>query len=57
MHQLEKRVSALEAKDTRPHRWVWRNTGETTAEAIARAGFAPDDNVIVFGWRDDHASH
>ena len=56
MHPLEKRVAALESQDTRPYRWCWRNVGESDAAAIARAGFAPDDSVIVFGWKEDHAN-
>ena len=52
---LEKRIIALETLGTRGYRWVWRNAGETDAEAVARAGIATGDNIIVFSWRD-HAS-
>jgi hypothetical protein len=55
MQNLEKRIATLEAKDTRPCRWVWRNFGETDAEARVRAGIAPDDNIIIFCWRQQDA--
>ena len=55
MQALEKRIAALESKDTRPYRWVWRNVGESEASAQARAGIAAGDNVIIFSWREDHA--
>lgn len=51
MKNLEKRIAALESKDARPYRWLWRNMGESEAEARARAGIAPDDNIIIFCWR------
>ena len=47
---LEKRIAALEAKDAEPYRWVWRNEGESDTEARARAGIAPDENLIVIYW-------
>ena len=55
MQALEKRVAALESKDTRPYRWVWRNVGESEAAAKARAGMVAGDNVIIFSWTEDHA--
>lgn len=55
MQNLEKRIAALEAKEGRPCRFVWRNQGETDAEAIARAGIVPGDNIIIFCWRQDNA--
>lgn len=54
--QLEKRVAALEAKDTRPYRWVWRNHGETEAVAMARARILPPDSVLIFSWREPDAN-
>ena len=56
MQALEKRIAALEAKEGRPCRFVWRNSGETNAEALARAGIVPGDNIIIFCWRQDNAN-
>ena len=56
MQNLERRVALLEQANPQPYRWCWRNIGETTADAIARAGFATDDCVIVFGWQEDDAN-
>ena len=56
MQNLERRVALLEQANPQPYRWCWRNIGETTADAIARAGFATDDCVIVFGWKEDDAN-
>ena len=56
MSSLDARLKVLEQANPQPYRWVWRDIGETTADAIARAGFAPDDCVIVFGWKEDDAS-
>ena len=56
MHPLEKRVAALESKDTRPYRWCWRNVGESDTDAQARAGIVAGDNVIIFSWADHHAN-
>ena len=55
MGNLETRLAKLEAKDAQPYRWVWRNAGETDAEARARAGIAPDDNTIIIFWTDQDA--
>ena len=49
---LEKRIIALESAGTRVYRWVWRNAGETDAEAVARAGINQIENVLIFSWRD-----
>ena len=57
MQNLERRITALETIEPPPCRWVWRNVGESEAAAIARAGIVAGDNVIIFSWRDDHASH
>lgn len=55
MQNLEKRIAALESKDAQPYRWVWRDQGETEAEAKARAGIAPDDNTVIICWTDQDA--
>jgi len=57
MQTFEKRTAALEIRHTQPYRWVWRNAGETDADAKARAGIMPGDKVIVFSWRENHASN
>lgn len=57
MQNLERRIKALETIEPPPCRWVWRELGESEAAAKSRAGIADSDNVIVFSWRDDHASH
>lgn len=57
MQNLERRITALETIEPPPCRWVWRELGESDAAAKSRAGIADGDNVIIFSWRDDHASH
>ena len=54
--KFSKRLDALESKDETPYRWVWRNVGETDAGARTRAGIAPDDNIIIFCWRQQNAT-
>jgi len=56
MQTLERRIAALETRDTQPYQWVWRNAGETDADAKARAGIVPGDKVIIFSWREHHAN-
>jgi DNA/RNA-binding domain of Phe-tRNA-synthetase-like protein len=51
---LESRIVALEQQGTTAYRWVWRNAGETDAEARTRAGIAPNDNIIIFSWKEQH---
>ena len=57
MRSLEKRIAALEAKAAdNTVRYVWRNAGETKADALKRAGYSPEDivtgNVFIVSWRD-----
>lgn len=47
---VQRRIEALEARQIQAPAWVWRREGETADEAKARAGFSPDDDVIVFSW-------
>jgi hypothetical protein len=47
---VHRRIEALEARQPQTRRWVWRRNGETTEQAKQRAGFSPDDAVIVFSW-------
>lgn len=47
---VQRRIEALEARQIQAPAWVWRREGETTDEAKTRAGFSPDDDVIVFSW-------
>jgi hypothetical protein len=57
MKNLERRIAALETIEPSPVRWVWRELCESESAAKSRAGIAGSDNVIIFSWRDDHASH
>lgn len=57
MQNLERRIAALETIEPPPFRWVWRELSESESSAKSRAGIAGSDNVIIFSWRDDHASH
>jgi len=53
MHRLNERLRALETRQASSSRqWVWRLAGETTADAIARAGLEPTANTIIFQWRN-----
>lgn len=56
MAKLKSRISELERKYTEPYRWVWRNVGETDAEARARAGIAPNDSIIIICWTEQNAN-
>ena len=38
MRYLEKRIAVLESRDKNPAWFVWRNSGETIDEAVARVG-------------------
>lgn len=48
--EIEKRIEALEARQSQALGWVWRREGETADEAKKRAGFNPADAVVVFSW-------
>ena len=52
MQKLESRIAALETQRATAWQWVWRNAGETAADAIARAGLEPTANTIIFQWRN-----
>lgn len=47
---VQRRIEALEARQSQALGWVWRREGETADEAKARAGFNPGDDVIIFSW-------
>ena len=51
-----RRIEALEARQPQAQRWVWRREGETADEAKVRAGFNPDDAVIVFSWANSQSN-
>ena len=53
---VQRRIKALEARQPQAWRWVWRHEGETTEQAKQRAGFTPDDAVIVFSWATQPAT-
>ena len=60
MQKLESRIAALETQRPTTWQWVWRATGETDADAIARAGFDQTVATIVFQWQiqgERHANH
>jgi hypothetical protein len=55
--RTELRVQALEARlraAAGAVKFVWRESGETEADALTRAGYQSDSTgrVIVFSWRD-----
>ena len=53
-HQtIKRRLEALEAKEAPPIVFVWRECGESEAEAIQRAGVKPGQNVVVLSWQDE----
>ena len=56
MKSAEQRVTALEWLQARVCRWVWRRADETDAEARARAGVGPDEDIIIFSWSEPHAN-
>ena len=47
---VQRRIEALEGRQPQAVGWVWRRAGETIDDAKKRAGFTPDDDVIVFSW-------
>ena len=52
MHQLEKRIAAVESRNKNSTRFVWRNSGETPDEAIIRIG-ASGEYVMIISWHDE----
>lgn len=52
MRHLERRISALESKDRESIRFIWRNAGETSDEAISRVSGILVNFVTVIGWLD-----
>lgn len=59
MQSIERRVSALEIKANAADgalKFVWREQGETEADALKRAGYAPEDirtgRVLIVSWLD-----
>ena len=57
MPSIERRVSALEAQANAADgalKFVWMEQGETEADALKRAGIAPEDagRVLMFSWLD-----
>jgi len=51
MHHLEKRIAALESRDRIVTRFVWRNSDETSDEAITRTRVFAED-VMIISWHD-----
>lgn len=49
---IKRRLDALEAKEAPPIVFVWRECGESEAEAIQREGVKPGQNVVVSCWQD-----
>ncbi len=57
MQRLNDRLRALDAQRPTTWQWVWRNAGETTADAIERAGLEPTANTIIFQWKQQEVRH
>ena len=53
---VQRRIEALEARQSQALGWVWRREGETPDDAKKRGGFSPDDDVIVFSWASSRLS-
>ena len=54
IHQtIKRRLEALEAKEAPPIVLVWRECGESEAEAIQREGVKPGQNVVFISWQDE----
>ena len=52
IHQtIKRRIEALEAKEAPPV-YIWRECGESEAEAIKRAGVKPGQDVVFITWQD-----
>ena len=52
IHQtIKRRLAALEAKEAPPV-YIWRECGESEAEAIKRVGVNPGQNVVFISWQD-----
>lgn len=53
IHQtIKRRIEALEAREAPPVVYIWRECGESEAEAMKREGVKPGQNVVVFSWQD-----
>ena len=53
IHQtIKRRLEALEAREAPPVVYIWRECGESEAEAIKREGVKPEQNVFVCSWQD-----
>jgi hypothetical protein len=58
MQSIENRIANLEAKASAADgvMFVWREKGETEADALKRAGYTPEDiangKVLIFSWLD-----
>jgi len=54
IHQtIKRRLEALEAKEAPQVVYIWRECGESEAEAIQRAGVKPGQNVVFISWQDE----
>lgn len=53
---VQRRIKALEGRESLAMGWVWRREGETPDDAKKRGGFSPDDDVIVFSWASSRPS-
>lgn len=52
IHQtIKRRLDALEAKEVPPV-YIWRECGESEAEAIQLAGVKPGQDVVFISWQD-----
>ena len=49
---IKRRIEALEAREAPPVVYIWRECGESEAEAMKREGVKPGQNVVVFSWQD-----
>lgn len=47
---VQRRIEALEARQSEALGCVWRHEGETAGEAQKRAEFNLYDEVIIFSW-------
>ena len=53
---VQRRIKALEGRESLAMGWVWRHEGETPDDAKKRGGFSPYDDVIVFSWASNRPS-
>ncbi len=49
---IKNRLEALEARETPPVLYIWRECGESAAAATKREGVKAGRNVVVYYWRD-----